>query len=78
MRFLLARIMTPPQSHPVKKSTGRFGALQVRKVPGKVLSSVHTNREKNWKGFWESLLSRLPSMLSGCGSFKPVGTLSRC
>jgi hypothetical protein len=30
---------------------GRFGALQVRKV----LSSVLTNREKNWKGLWESL-----------------------
>jgi hypothetical protein len=40
MRFLLAGIMTHPNR---KKSTGRFGALQVRKV----LSSVLTNCEKN-------------------------------
>jgi hypothetical protein len=44
MRFLLAGIMPPPPPNhtPVKKSTGRFGALQVRKV----LSREHTNREK--------------------------------
>ena len=39
--YLLARIVTHPQTHPVKKSTGKFGALQV----GKVLSSVHTQKD---------------------------------
>jgi hypothetical protein len=35
MRFLLARIMTHPSHTPVKKSTGRFGALQGWKVLSK-------------------------------------------
>ena len=42
MHFLLAKIMTPPNHTLVKKSTGRFGALQMRKV----LFSVLTNHEK--------------------------------
>ena len=33
--------MTHPRHSPVKKSTGKFGALQV----GKVLSSVHTKKD---------------------------------
>ena len=55
MRLTLARSMAHTLScnTPVKKSTGRFGALQV----GKVLSSGEANREKrDWKGLWESLL----------------------
>ena len=44
MRLTLARSMAHTLScnTPVKKSTGRFGALQV----GKVLSSGEANREK--------------------------------
>ena len=41
-------------THPskAKKSTSRFGALQVAKV----LSSGEVNRKKkDWKGLWESL-----------------------
>ena len=54
MRLTLARSMAHTLScnTPVKKSTGRFGALQV----GKVLSSGEANREKkDCKGLWESL-----------------------
>ena len=57
MRLTLARSMAHTLScnTPVKKSTGRFGALQV----GKVLSSGEANREKkDWKGLWESLSFR--------------------
>ena len=53
MRLTLARSMAHTLScnTPVKKSTGRFGALQV----GKVLSNGEANREKkDWKGLWET------------------------
>ena len=77
MRFLLARIMTPPppQSHPVKKSTGRFGALQVRKVPGKVLPAYIRTAKKTGKDFGKVYSVGCLGCLAVVGALNPLAHL---
>ena len=59
MRFLLARIMTPPPVTPRSKNP----PVDLARCKGeKSFPSVLRNRE-NWKGLWESLVTVLYSKI---------------